>query len=243
MTPRAGRASQRPDLPRHVAIIMDGNGRWARTRGMNRVAGHREGIHSVREVVEVCGELGIQVLTLYTFSSENWRRPPMEVRALMSLLMRTISAEADRLHANKVQVRAMGCLEDLPVRARQGMEQAIALTRHNEGLILNLALSYGARQEILRAVNRLLAEGVETVDEAAFAARLFTAGLPDPDLLIRTGGEYRLSNFMLWQLAYTELYISDKLWPEFRREELERALAAYAGRERRFGRTSEQLQP
>jgi undecaprenyl diphosphate synthase len=226
-----------------VAIIMDGNGRWAKSRGLPRVAGHREGIHSVREIVKACGELGVQVLTLFTFSSENWRRPPAEVRALMTLLMRTISAEAERLHKSNVQVRALGFLDDLPERARGGMRKAIELTGRNTGLVLNLALSYGSRQEILRAVNALLAEGAASVDEEGFARRLFTAGLPDPDLLIRTGGEHRLSNFLLWQIAYTELYISDKLWPEFRRAELLRAFAAYAGRERRFGRTSEQLRP
>jgi len=230
-------------VPRHVAIIMDGNGRWAKARGLPRVAGHREGIHSVREIVEVCGQLGVEVLTLYTFSSENWQRPPAEVRALMSLLLRTITAEVERLHQNGVQVRTIGFLDDLPVKARQGMLKAMERTRHNKGLILNLALSYGSRQEMLRVVNQLLAEGRPSVDEADFAARLFTAGLPDPDLLIRTGGEYRLSNFMLWQLAYTEFFISEALWPDFRRVELERAFAAFAGRERRFGRTSEQVRP
>jgi len=245
MSPGPGRKppSPAPQVPRHVAIIMDGNGRWAKSRGLPRVAGHREGIHSVREIVKACGELGVQVLTLFTFSSENWRRPPAEVRALMTLLMRTISAEAERLHKSNVQVRALGFLDDLPERARGGMRKAIELTGRNTGLVLNLALSYGSRQEILRAVNALLAEGAASVDEEGFARRLFTAGLPDPDLLIRTGGEHRLSNFLLWQIAYTELYISDKLWPEFRRAELLRAFAAYAGRERRFGRTSEQLRP
>lgn len=222
---------------------MDGNGRWARQRGMPRVAGHHEGIHSVREIVEACGELGVDVLTLYTFSAENWQRPPAEVRALMSLLMRTIAAEVERLHASNVRVRTMGFLEDLPVRARQGMLKAMERTRENTGLVLNLALSYGSRQEILHVVNQLLREGAPSVDEAGLSRRLFTGDLPDPDLLIRTGGEHRLSNFMLWQLAYTEFYISDKLWPEFRRPELLKAFDAFACRERRYGKTSEQLLP
>ncbi|MFA7330010.1 MAG: isoprenyl transferase [Candidatus Delongbacteria bacterium] len=244
---RAGRrqpaSSEERRIPRHVAVIMDGNGRWARQRGMPRVAGHHEGIHSVREIVEACGELGVEVLTLYTFSAENWQRPPAEVRALMSLLMRTIAAEVERLHASNVRVRTMGFLEDLPVRARQGMLKAMERTRENTGLVLNLALSYGSRQEILHAVNQLLKEGAPSVDEAGLSRRLFTGDLPDPDLLIRTGGEHRLSNFMLWQLAYTEFYISDKLWPEFRRPELLKAFDAFACRERRYGKTSEQLHP
>lgn len=244
---RAGRrppaSSEERRIPRHVAVIMDGNGRWARQRGMPRVAGHHEGIHSVREIVEACGELGVDVLTLYTFSAENWQRPPAEVRALMSLLMRTIAAEVERLHASNVRVRTMGFLEDLPVRARQGMLKAMERTRENTGLVLNLALSYGSRQEILHVVNQLLREGAPSVDEAGLSRRLFTGDLPDPDLLIRTGGEHRLSNFMLWQLAYTEFYISDKLWPEFRRPELLKAFDAFACRERRYGKTSEQLLP
>ena len=247
MSSRSGRKPQthpeRPAIPRHVAIIMDGNGRWAKGRGLPRVAGHHEGIHSVRDIVEACGELGVQVLTLYTFSSENWRRPPAEVRALMTLLMRTIAAEVERLHRSNVRVRAMGFLDDLPQKARQGMLKAIERTRENSGLVLNLALSYGSRQEILHAVNGLLAEGAASIDEEGFSRRLFTADLPDPDLLIRTGGEYRLSNFLLWQLAYTEFYISEKLWPEFRRAELLKAFDVFAGRERRFGLTSEQLRP
>ncbi len=244
---RAGRrppaSSEERRIPRHVAVIMDGNGRWARQRGMPRVAGHHEGIHSVREIVEACGELGVDVLTLYTFSAENWQRPPAEVRALMSLLMRTIAAEVERLHASNVRVRTMGFLDDLPVRARQGMLKAMERTRENTGLVLNLALSYGSRQEILHVVNQLLREGAPSVDEAGLSRRLFTGDLPDPDLLIRTGGEHRLSNFMLWQLAYTEFYISDKLWPEFRRPELLKAFDAFACRERRYGKTSEQLLP
>jgi undecaprenyl diphosphate synthase len=230
-------------IPRHLAIIMDGNGRWAKSRGLPRIAGHREGIHSVRDIVESCGELGVEVLTLYTFSSENWRRPPLEVQALMGLLIKTLTQEIDRLHKNNVRVRVLGFLEDLPKAPREEMLKAIERTRENTGLTLNLALSYGSRQEILHVVNGLLAEGTSSVDEAGFSRRLFTAGLPDPDLLIRTGGEKRISNYLLWQLAYTELYFCDTAWPDFRRDQLKDALAEYARRERRYGQTSEQIKP
>jgi undecaprenyl diphosphate synthase len=230
-------------IPRHLAIIMDGNGRWAKSRGLPRIAGHREGIHSVRDIVESCGELGVEVLTLYTFSSENWRRPPLEVQALMGLLIKTLTQEIDRLHKNNVRVRVLGFLEDLPKAPREEMLKAIERTRENTGLTLNLALSYGSRQEILHVVNGLLAEGTSSVDEAGFSRRLFTAGLPDPDLLIRTGGEKRISNYLLWQLAYTELYFCDTAWPDFRRDQLKEALAEYARRERRYGQTSEQIKP
>jgi len=228
-------------MPRHVAVIMDGNGRWAKARGLPRVAGHREGIHSVRDVVEACGEWGVQVLTLYTFSSENWRRPRTEVAALMSLLLKTIAGEVERLHERNVRVRALGFLEDLPAGPRKGMLKAIERTAANTGLTLNLALSYGSRQEIVHAVNRLIAGGAREITEESLSRALFTGDLPDPDLLIRTGGEYRLSNFLLGQLAYTEFFISDLLWPDFRRAELLRAVEAYSGRERRFGRTSVQI--
>jgi undecaprenyl diphosphate synthase len=230
------------EKPVHVAVIMDGNGRWAKSRGLPRVAGHREGVNSVRELVEVAGELGIGYLTLYTFSSENWERPKAEVSALMNLLLSTIRKEVERLHASNVQVRALGFLEHLPSGPRKGLEEAIGKTRNNTGLVLSLALSYGSRQEIAHAVNRILADGHTQVDEALISRYLFTADLPDPDLLIRTGGEYRLSNFLLWQLAYTEIYVCDSPWPEFRRQQFMDALKVYGNRERRFGRTSEQLQ-
>ena len=229
-------------IPRHVAIIMDGNGRWAKARGLPRVAGHREGIHSVRDIVEACGEWGVQVLTLYTFSSENWRRPRTEVAALMSLLLRTIAGEVERLHASNVRVRTMGFLDHLPDGPRKGMLKAMERTAGNTGLVLNLALSYGSRQEIVHAVNRLIADGATEISEESLSRALFTGDLPDPDLLIRTGGEYRLSNFLLWQLAYTEFFISDLPWPEFRRAELRRAIEAFSCRERRFGRISEQIE-
>lgn len=232
-----------PGIPRHVAVIMDGNGRWAKSRGLPRVAGHREGVNSVRELVEVAGELGIGYLTLYTFSSENWERPKAEVSALMGLLLSTIRREVDRLHGNNVQVRALGFLDHLPAAPRKGLEEAIERTRDNTGLVLGLALSYGSRQELVHAVNRILADGHASVDEDLVSRYLFTAGMPDPDLLIRTGGEYRLSNFLLWQLAYTEIYVCDRPWPEFRRPQFMDALKVYGNRERRFGRTSEQLHP
>ncbi len=230
-------------LPSHVAIIMDGNGRWAKSRRLPRVAGHREGVNSVREIVETAGELGIPHLTLYTFSSENWERPASEVSALMNLLLATLRSEVERLHRKNVQVRALGFLDDLPSGPRKGLQEAMERTRGNTGLVLSLALSYGSRQEIVHAVNRLLADGHERVTEELLSSYLFNSDLPDPDLLIRTGGEYRLSNFLLWQLAYTELHVCDLPWPEFRREQFLEALKVFANRERRFGRTSEQLHP
>jgi undecaprenyl diphosphate synthase len=230
-------------IPRHVAVIMDGNGRWAKSRGLPRVAGHHEGVNSVRELVEAAGEVGVEYLTLYTFSSENWERPKAEVSALMSLLLSTIRKEVDRLHGNNVQVRALGFLDHLPAAPRKGLEEAIARTRDNTGLVLSLALSYGSRQELVHAVNRILADGHTRVDEALVSRYLFTADIPDPDLLIRTGGEYRLSNFLLWQMAYTEIFVCDQPWPEFRRPQFMDALKVYGNRERRFGRTSEQLRP
>ena len=238
----------RADIPAHIAIIMDGNGRWAKQRGLSRLEGHREGIKSVRDVVEACGELGVQVLTLYTFSQENWRRPRGEVSALMRLLVSTIRNEVDDLMANNVKVRTIGRLSDLPVKAREEVQHAIELTGNNTGLELCLALSYGARREIVDAVQRLCQEveggeiSVNEIDEALFARYLYTKELPDPDLLIRTSGEARVSNFLLWQLAYTELYITEVLWPAFRRQQLYQAIRDYQNRERRFGLVSEQLQ-
>ncbi|MFQ6617295.1 MAG: isoprenyl transferase [Fidelibacterota bacterium] len=235
------------NLPRHIAIIMDGNGRWAKQRGLPRVAGHNEGINSVRDIVEVCGQLGIEVLTLYTFSSENWRRPKWEVSALMKLLLRTIKKELEDLMKNNVRVTTIGNLHDLPDDARKGMEYAIETTRFNTGLNLNLALSYGGRREIVDAVKEIVKDvkngnlDPDHIDEAIFASYLYTEDIPDPDLLIRTSGESRISNFLLWQLAYTEIYITDVLWPNFRRKHLYEAIIDYQRRERRFGRVSEQL--
>jgi undecaprenyl diphosphate synthase len=234
-------------LPRHIAIIMDGNGRWAKQRGYPRVMGHREGIKSVREVVEVCGELGVEVLTLYTFSTENWRRPREEVSALMKLLLKTIQKEIRELIRNNVRLTVIGNLEHLPDAARESMEAAIQKTEANTGLNLNLALSYGSREELVRAVKRIAIQvkqgklDPETVSSQTIQNNLYTSKIPDPDLLIRTSGEFRISNFLLWQLAYTEIYVTDVLWPDFRKADLIKAIENYRRRERRFGKVSEQL--
>ena len=234
-------------LPRHIAVIMDGNGRWAKQRGLPRIAGHREGVRSVRDIVEVCGQLGIEVLTLYTFSTENWRRPQKEVSALMRLLLKTLRKEIDELMKNNVRLLTIGNLEKLPKIAHQGMLDGMAETKENTGLKLNLALNYGGREEIIAAVQKIalkIQQGEiqpQNIDGKTITQALYTTGLPDPDLLIRTSGEYRISNFLLWQLAYTEIYITDVLWPDFRRENLYEAIRNYQGRERRFGKVSEQL--
>ncbi len=229
-------------IPRHVAIIMDGNGRWARGRMLPRPLGHRSGMKAVREVVEGAIEAGIEVLSLFAFSQENWGRPAGEVSALMSLLEEYIQKEADELEEQGVQVRMLGELDRLTPPAFSAVDRVMKQTAHNSTLRLNLFISYGARAELTRAA-RLLAEDVAAgrltpaqVDDAAFEAKLFTAGCPDPDLLIRTSGEQRISNFLLWQVAYTELVISDVLWPDFSRRELYEAIAEYQNRDRRFGR-------
>lgn len=238
---------KRGPLPEHVAIIMDGNGRWAKKRHRPRVDGHREGINSVREIVRAAGELNLRYLTLYTFSTENWRRPKSEVAALMSLLISTIRAEVEELQRNNVRLATIGRMEDLPYLARQGMEHAKRVLSKNTGLTLNLALSYSSRQEITDAVRRIAADvaagrlSPAAIDDETISSRLYTSEIPDPDLLIRTSGEQRLSNFLLWQLAYTEIYVTDVLWPDFRRKEFYDALCDFQKRERRFGKVSEQL--
>lgn len=234
-------------IPVHVAVIMDGNGRWARGKGLQRVAGHREGINSVRAVVEACGEIGVEYLTLYTFSTENWKRPAGEVSALMSLLLKTVRAEVDELDKKNVRLTTIGRLEDLPLAARQGMRTAIRRLQRNTGLVLNLALSYSGRREITdmvrTIVNRVLKDEIRPadIDETLVEQHLYTSQIPDPDLLIRTSGEVRISNFLLWQLAYTEIYVTDVFWPDFRRLELFKAVAEFQKRERRFGKVSDQL--
>jgi undecaprenyl diphosphate synthase len=232
------------EIPRHVAIIMDGNGRWARERLLPRPLGHRSGMKSVREVVEAAIEVGLDVLSLFAFSQENWQRPEREVAALMSLLEEYIQREADELDAQGVQVRMLGELDRLTPAARAAVDRVMAQTAHNSKLRLNLFISYGARAEIVRAA-RLLAQDVaagrrtpDEIDEAAITEKLFTADCPDPDLLIRTSGEQRISNFLLWQLAYTELYISSVLWPDFSRRDLYGAILDFQNRDRRFGRVS-----
>lgn len=235
------------ELPEHIAVIMDGNGRWAKSRGLPRVAGHSEGINSVKDIVEACGQLGIGHLTLYTFSLENWQRPKREVSALMKLLFRTIRRELKDLMENEVRISTLGNLDDLPSAAANEMRIAIEDTAGNKGLKLHLALSYGSRREIIGAVKKIV-DAVESseldisdLDEKIFSNFLLTNDTPDPDLLIRTSGEARISNFLLWQLAYTELYITDTLWPEFRREQLYEALSDFQRRERRYGKVSEQI--
>jgi undecaprenyl diphosphate synthase len=232
------------NLPRHVAIIMDGNGRWAKKRGLPRIEGHRAGIASVREVVRTCGELGIDVLTLYAFSTENWKRPHREVSVLMKLLLRTIHSEIKDLDKNNVKVISIGRLSDLPRETRQALEKAMEKTADNSGLTLNLALSYSGRSEIIDAVRKMadaLKNGsldASQIDEDQFHRFLYTGNLPDPDLLIRTSGEMRISNFLLWQMAYTEIWVTEVLWPDFRNEHLYLALKDYQKRERRFGLVS-----
>ncbi|MCO4744612.1 MAG: isoprenyl transferase [Proteobacteria bacterium] len=236
-----------PSVPRHVAIIMDGNGRWAQQRGLPRTDGHSAGADSVREAVRACGALGVQYLTLYSFSTENWGRPEDEVHALMALLERYLRDELGELLEQKVRLRAIGELQRLPPTVRTLIEQVSAATAHNDRLHLTLALSYGSRAELVHAVQGL-ARQVQTgelspddIDETAVSNALYTAGIPDPELLVRTSGELRLSNFLLWQVAYAELYVTDVLWPDFRRPHLEVALDAFARRQRRFGKTGDQI--
>jgi len=235
-------------LPRHVAVIMDGNGRWAKRRGLRRVRGHMAGAESVRVVVRLARRLGIEYLTLYTFSEENWQRPKAEIKALMNLLLRYLRQELTEMQENQIALRALGDLKRLPDNVRQELERTEAATREGARMTLSLALSYGGRSEIVLAAKTLATEveagrlKPEDITPETFAGRLFTAGMPDPDLLIRTSGEYRLSNFLLWQSAYTELYITDTLWPDFREEEFIKALLEYQQRDRRFGLTQEQLE-
>ncbi|MCB9665949.1 MAG: isoprenyl transferase [Alphaproteobacteria bacterium] len=242
------RARHDAPVPRHVAIIMDGNGRWAQRHGLPRTAGHEAGAESVREVVRACGELGVDVLTLYSFSTENWARPEDEVWALMGLLERYLREETGELLSNGVRLRGIGELDQLPDHVRQLLRAGEALTADNQGMELLLALSYGARAELVAAVRELAQEvrdgelEVEAIDEDLVASRLYTAGLPDPDLLIRTSGDLRLSNFLLWQVAYAELYVTPVPWPEFRRPHLLEAFAAYGERQRRFGKTGDQVE-
>jgi len=229
----------RGNIPRHVAIIMDGNGRWAKARGVPRLMGHRAGRESVREAVKGCSSLGVEVLTLYTFSVENWQRPAGEVAALMTILRQTLRAERNELRENNVRLGIIGRPTDLPKPVRDEIAETQAYLERCTGMQLNLALSYSGRAEIVDAVRRLVDDSIASshVNDELLASYLYTAGLPDPDLLIRTSGEMRLSNFMLWQLAYTELWITETLWPDFRRHHLFQAVAEFQGRERRFGRS------
>lgn len=236
-------ASQSPksDVPGHVAVIMDGNGRWARERGLPRREGHRAGAESVREAVEACKEIGIKFLTLYAFSSENWNRPKSEIKALMDLLERFLKKKTPEMHKQGVRLHAIGRLDTLPDSCRRELDRAIEQTSSNRDLDLVLALSYGSREEIVDAAQVLAREAVageidpESIDCEAFAKRLYTAEIPDPDLLIRTSGEFRLSNFLLWQCSYAEIVITRKYWPDFKKADLHEAVEEYARRHRRFG--------
>ena len=232
------------DLPRHVAIIMDGNGRWAQRRRLPRIAGHRRGAEAVRATVRACAERGIEFLTLFAFSSENWRRPAEEVALLMKLFKSALENEVEKLHANGVRVKVVGDTERFDPKIRALIERADKLTEKNRRLTLTIAANYGGRWDILQAVTRLLAErpSLGQVEEALLTPYLAMSYAPEPDLFIRTGGEQRISNFLLWQLAYTELYFTDLLWPDFDGAALDEAITSYRRRERRFGRTSEQLQ-
>ncbi|MHB0857005.1 MAG: isoprenyl transferase [Anaerolineae bacterium] len=238
---RAGGASQEVPLeriPQHVAIIMDGNGRWARARGQPRAMGHRAGTENLRRVLSAIVEFGVPVLTIYAFSTENWDRPPLEVRALMALLEQVIDNELSQLDEQGVQIRHIGRTEGLGATILNKIRHAEQVTRHNSQLILNVAFNYGGRAEIVDAVRRIVAEAIapEQITEQTIASHLWTANLPDPDLVIRTAGEMRLSNYLIWQAAYAEFYSTDTLWPDFDRQELYKALLAFQQRQRRFGR-------
>jgi len=232
-----GTVKQLTKVPYHLAIIMDGNGRWARSRGLPRLAGHRAGTENTRRILEGCVEHGIKILTLYAFSTENWGRPNAEVRGIMRILEQTIDRELPELHQNGVQLRHIGRLEGISEELGRRVREAIELTKYNDRIILNVAFNYGGRTEILDAVRRIVESGVDPdrLDEDLFGQYLYTAGLPDPDLIIRTAGELRISNFLIWQSAYAEYYATPTYWPDFNKEELDRALLEYSRRERRFG--------
>ena len=235
------------EIPKHIAIIMDGNGRWAKERRMPRLAGHHAGVNSVRDVVEACGQLGVRYLTLYAFSTENWKRPKEEVSLLMRLLLKAIRDETDRLHQNNVRLTAIGEISALPQEVQDELLDANSKTKDNTGLNLILAMSYSGRWDIANAVKKVVADvrqgktKVDHIDEKSLERYLSTSTMPDPDLLIRTSGEFRISNFLLWQLAYTELVIVEQYWPDFRRDQLYAAIREYQKRERRFGMVSEQV--
>ena len=235
-------------LPKHIAVIMDGNGRWAKQHGKNRIFGHTNGVNAVRETSEACAELGIQYLTMYAFSAENWNRPQLEVSALMTLLLKTINGELKTLIKNDIRLGAIGDIDALPKSVAKELREAIEKTSGGKRMELILALSYGGKNEIVRAVKQIALKvqsgdvSLHDINEQLISDNLYTAGRPDPELLIRTSGEMRVSNFLLWQLAYAEFYFTDKFWPEFDKEELYKAVLDYQNRERRFGKTSEQIE-
>jgi undecaprenyl diphosphate synthase len=234
-------------IPEHVAIIMDGNGRWAKQQGMNRVFGHRNALTSVRESVEAASEIGTKAITLYAFSSENWNRPKLEVDALMNLLIASLKKELPGFQKNNIQIRGIGNLKKLPTKAQKVLQEVVDATKHNSKVILTFALSYGAREEIVNAVRNISKKVVnkelslEEIDENIINNHLYTFSLPEVDLLIRTSGEERISNFLLWQIAYAELHFTNVLWPDFRKKDFYDAILSYQNRERRFGKTSEQM--
>ena len=232
------------NLPKHIAITMDGNGRWAKSKGKLRVFGHKNGVKAVRDTVEGAAEIGIEYLTLYAFSSENWNRPEKEVNALMTLLVSAINKETKTLMYNNIRLSTIGDINKLPSKAQKELEEAIIKTKDNTRMTLVLALSYSGRGEIINAVQNIVKDrkNPEEINEATFQQYLTTKSVPDPELLIRTSGEYRISNFLLWQIAYSELYFTDTLWPDFRKANLYKAILNYQSRERRFGKTTEQLQ-
>lgn len=244
---RQGLLLKQGALPKHIAVIMDGNGRWAKERNLPRVAGHKQGIESLRDIVKACSQIGVKFLTVYAFSIENWNRPATEVSSLMHLLELYLRQELDELHRNNVRLLSIGKLSSLPKRVQKVLLAAIERTKHNDGLTLALALSYSGRWDIVRAVQMLAMDvrrgkvSPEDINEELFSGYLTTHAIPDPDLLIRTSGEMRLSNFLLWEMAYGEMYITNKFWPEFRREDLYEAIENYYCRERRFGKTSSQI--
>ncbi|TVR78680.1 MAG: isoprenyl transferase [Saprospirales bacterium] len=237
----------RNKVPGHVAVIMDGNGRWANLMGKPRVFGHQSGVQSVREVVEAAGEIGVEYLTLYAFSTENWKRPAFEVNALMTLLVQTIRQEVNELVKKQVQLRSIGDISKLPSKSRKALKEGIAATAHNTGLKVVLALNYSAKWDMVQAAANLAREAAsgkidpESIDEHSFRSHLSTAQMPDVELMIRTSGEQRISNFLLWELAYAELFFSPKFWPEFRKQDFFEAILDFQGRERRFGKTGQQL--
>jgi undecaprenyl diphosphate synthase len=234
-----------PDrIPKHVAIIMDGNGRWAKARGLPRTEGHRQGKENLRRILEACVEFGVEILTIYAFSTENWERPPAEVNILMSILELVLDQEVRKLHKNGVQVRHIGKMDEhVSPQLQRKIREACEYTKDNTRLILNVAFNYGGRDEIIQAVQRIIRDGIpaDQVDDRLISSYLYTSGLPDPDLIIRTSGELRVSNFLIWQGAYSEYYATPTFWPDFDKEELRKALIAYSQRNRRFGKTDEQI--
>jgi undecaprenyl diphosphate synthase len=235
------------EIPRHIAIIMDGNGRWAKKKNLPRFAGHKAGVDSVRDIIEVASQLGVKYLTLYTFSTENWKRPKDEVSTLMRLLVHTLQKEIKRLRAENIRVKTIGDFSALPHKVKQEFTDALEKTKNNNKMQLIIAISYGSRNEIVEAVKKMIQDHesgelkYEDITPETMSSYLDTAGIPDPDLLIRTSGEFRISNFLLWQIAYSEIYISDVFWPDFRRNHLYDAIKSFQSRERRFGKVSEQI--